>query len=82
MVDVGHHVSNIEISDRVWVLVPVWAPQGVMSEFIVVPQKYVAPKPTIISYEGAATMPYAFYTFWTEIVSKERIGPQVAKNKR
>ncbi|CAL8070227.1 unnamed protein product [Orchesella dallaii] len=82
VVDVGNQVKNIEISDKVFVLVPIWAAQGVMSEFIVVPQKYVAPKPANISYEGAATMPYAFCTFWTEIVTKWNIGPQIAKNKR
>jgi NADPH:quinone reductase-like Zn-dependent oxidoreductase len=81
-VDVGNQVQSVEINDRVWAYLPLWASEGLMSEYAVISEKYVAVKPNNISYEGAATIPYAFVTFWERIIEKTGLSPQEAKNKR
>jgi NADPH:quinone reductase-like Zn-dependent oxidoreductase len=46
-----------------------------------VSEKFVALKPNNISFEGAATMPYAFITI-SEFIEKYHISPTNIKNKR
>lgn len=80
IVDMGHQVKSLEINEKVWVYVPIWIPLGMMSEYVVLHEKYVARKPSNISFEEAATLPYAFYTFWNNVVRK--IDSHTARNKR
>lgn len=82
VVDVGNQVQSLEINDRVWIYLPLWANQGLMSEYVVVSEKFVSPKPNNISFEGAATMPYALMTFWEEVLVKSQLSSQDMKNKR
>ncbi|XP_035702189.1 reticulon-4-interacting protein 1 homolog, mitochondrial isoform X2 [Folsomia candida] len=82
VVDVGSQVQTLEINDRVWAYLPLWSGKGVMSEYVAVPEKFVALKPNNISFEGAATMPYAFITFWQECIEKYQINPNDIKNRR
>lgn len=78
----GSQVQTLEINDRVWAYLPLWSGKGVMSEYVAVPEKFVALKPNNISFEGAATMPYAFITFWQECIEKYQINPNDIKNRR
>ncbi|CAG7652991.1 unnamed protein product [Allacma fusca] len=82
IVDIGHQVYNFEINDRVWVCLPIWASRGVMSEYIVVPEKYVGQKPKNISFEGAATIPYAALMLWRKVIQEAHLDSNNTKNKR
>ncbi len=82
MVEVGKCVSTFEVNDQVWVLVPIWASQGLMAEYIVLSHRFAARKPRNISFEGAATLPYAAFILFGEILPKAHLGPLTARSKR
>jgi hypothetical protein len=83
VIDVGSQVTGFDINDRVWVCLPVWSVQGVMSEYIIVPEQYVGHKPKNISFEGAAVLPYASVTIWHKIINgAAHLSPAVIKSRR
>lgn len=82
IVDVGHNVSSLEVNDRVWMCIPIWAARGVMAEYVSVPEKYVALKPKNVSFEAAATIPYAALTLWRKVLIPANLNATNAKNKR
>ena len=82
VVDIGHSVKTFEINDKVWVCLPVWAARGVMSEYIVVPEKYVGLKPKNVTFEGAATLPYAALVLWRKVIMPAKLDANTTKNKR
>lgn len=82
VLEVGSQVTAFDINDRVWACLPLWAPMGIMSEYSVISENCMARKPRNISFEGAATLPYAALIIWRQIIPKARLGPQTSKNKR
>lgn len=82
VVDVGNQVQSVQINDKVWAYLPLWSARGFMAEYVVVSERFVAQKPSNTTFEGAATMPYAFITFWQECIAKFGINPNEIKNKR
>ncbi|KAJ8681331.1 hypothetical protein QAD02_017118 [Eretmocerus hayati] len=58
VMDVGYNVTDFDINDRVFLVVPPWAP-GVMSEYVVVPQSRVAKMPKMTSFEEATTLGFS-----------------------
>jgi NADPH:quinone reductase-like Zn-dependent oxidoreductase len=63
VVEIGSRVQSLEINDKVWALLPLYSENGFLSEFVVCDEKFVGLMPFNLSFEGAATLPYAFVTF-------------------
>ena len=82
IVEVGVDVRRLEVNDRVWVCLPLWASQGLMAHYVVISQAYVGHKPRNISFEGAATLPYATWVVWERLLPLSRLTPPNWKNKR
>lgn len=82
VLDIGHQVCSLEVNDRVWVCVPIWASKGVMSEYIVVSEKYVGLKPKNVTFEGATTIPYAALVLWRKVLQVANLDCNNTKNKR
>lgn len=81
IVAVGKAVSRVEQGDEVWLAVPFYHP-GTLSEYIVVSEDLVAPKPSKLTYEGAAALPYSIMMAWDALVSQGGLGPETSSGKR
>ena len=78
VVEVGRDVNHIDIGDSVWGYIPILERSGSMTESIVVPGERTRKKPSNISHEGAATVPFSGMTAW-ESLGKCGIHPNAAK---
>lgn len=81
VVAVGKMVSRVEQGEEVWLAVPFYQ-AGTLSEYIVVSEEVVAPKPTQLTYEGAAALPYSIMIAWDALVSQGGLGPETSRGKR
>ncbi|KAK8405308.1 hypothetical protein O3P69_001700 [Scylla paramamosain] len=81
VVAVGRDVSRVEQGEEVWLAVPFYHP-GTLSEYVVVSEEHVAPKPSQLTYEGAAALPYSILTAWDALVTQAGLGPQSTAGKR
>lgn len=81
VVAVGRDVSRVEQGEEVWLAVPFYHP-GTLSEYVVVSEEHVAPKPSQLTYEGAAALPYSIMTAWDALVTQAGLGPQSTAGKR
>ncbi|XP_071536787.1 reticulon-4-interacting protein 1 homolog, mitochondrial-like isoform X2 [Panulirus ornatus] len=81
VVAVGKAVTRVEQGEEVWLAVPFYHP-GTLSEYVVVSEELVAPKPTKLTYEGAAALPYSIMTAWDALVTKGGLDPDSAAGKR
>ena len=81
VLDVGRSVKNVEVGDAVWSALPI-AANGSLSEFLVVDSRLVSLKPTHLSHDGAATLPYSCLKVWDALVNQGRVQPYYGlKNK-
>ncbi|KAG7163860.1 Reticulon-4-interacting protein 1-like 2 [Homarus americanus] len=81
VVAIGKAVTRVEQGEEVWLAVPFYHP-GTLSEYVVVSEKLVALKPTQLSYEGAAALPYSIMTAWDALVTQGGLGPDSTTGKR
>lgn len=64
-----------------WLAVPFYHP-GTLSEYVVVSEELVAPKPAQLTFEGAAALPYSIMTAWDALVTQAGLGPDSTAGKR
>ncbi|KAG0719676.1 Reticulon-4-interacting protein 1, mitochondrial [Chionoecetes opilio] len=81
VVAVGRDVSRVEQGEEVWLAVPFYH-SGTLSEYAVVSEDLVAPKPSQLSYEGAAALPYSIMSAWDALVTQAGLGPDSTAGKR
>lgn len=81
VVAVGRDVSRVEPGEEVWLAVPFYHP-GTLSEYVVVSEELVAPKPSQLTFEGAAALPYSIMTAWDALVTQAGLGPDSTAGKR
>ncbi|XP_011506507.1 PREDICTED: reticulon-4-interacting protein 1, mitochondrial-like isoform X3 [Ceratosolen solmsi marchali] len=81
VVDIGCHIINFNIGDKVFVAVPSWS-TGTMAEYIVVPETQVAKMPRNLSFEDSATLPYSGCLAWDALVNSNIIKDDSAEGKR
>lgn len=58
VVEIGAEVSNFDIGDEVWLVSPFWR-SGTLAEYVLATEDMVAKKPNRLSFEEAASIPYA-----------------------
>lgn len=78
---IGSAVTRLDVGDEVWCGVPAWS-TGTLSEVAVVKQHYVSLKPTVLGFEGAASLPYSGSIAWDAIANKAKLTIQSACSKR
>lgn len=66
---------------QVWLACPFYHP-GTLSEYVVVADDLVAPKPSQLTFEGAAALPYSIMTAWDALVTQGGLGPDSTAGKR
>ncbi|RXG53322.1 Reticulon-4-interacting protein 1-like protein, mitochondrial [Armadillidium vulgare] len=81
VVSVGMNVSKVQQGDEVWLAVPVHH-QGTLSEYMVVSEKFVALKPSQLTHEGAAALPYNIMKAWDSLVNQAGLGEMSTAGKR
>ncbi|XP_063611991.1 reticulon-4-interacting protein 1 homolog, mitochondrial-like isoform X1 [Penaeus indicus] len=81
VVAVGKNVSKVEQGNEVWLACPFYHP-GTLSEYVVVADDLVAPKPSQLTFEGAAALPYSIMTAWDALVTQGGLGPDSTAGKR
>ena len=64
-----------------WLAVPFYHP-GTISEYVVVSEDLVASKPSQLTYEGAAALPYSIMIAWDALVAQAGLGPESTAGKR
>jgi phthiocerol/phenolphthiocerol synthesis type-I polyketide synthase C len=67
---VGDDVSGFKVGDDVIAVLAI----GSLSSFVIVNAKFVVPKPQILSFEEAATLPLTFLTAYYGLCSLAKIG--------
>jgi NADPH:quinone reductase-like Zn-dependent oxidoreductase len=72
IVDIGQKVSKFEIGDEVWFAVPYWM-SGTMAEYVVIKERHIARKPKGISFEIAASIPYAGTIAWDALINQAHL---------
>ena len=78
VVEIGVNVHHLNVGDSVWGAVPLLERGGTIADFVVLPGECLRRKPSNISYEGAATLPFAAILAWTSL-SQCGIFPNAAK---
>ena len=68
VLDVGRKVTNVDVGDAVWSALPIAANAGALCEFVVVESDQLCLRPTKLSHDGAATLPYACLKVWNALV--------------
>ncbi|XP_069945410.1 reticulon-4-interacting protein 1 homolog, mitochondrial-like isoform X2 [Cherax quadricarinatus] len=81
VVAVGKAVTRVEQGEEVWLAVPFYHP-GTLSEYLVVSEELVALKPSQLTYEGAAALPYSIMIAWDALVTQGKLGPNTTEGKR
>ncbi|XP_069157802.1 reticulon-4-interacting protein 1 homolog, mitochondrial isoform X2 [Procambarus clarkii] len=81
VVVVGKAVTRVEQGEEVWLAVPFYHP-GTLSEYVVVSEELVAPKPSQLTHEGAAALPYSIMIAWDALVTQGGLGPDSTTGKR
>lgn len=81
VVDIGDAVTDFKPGDEVWAISPS-GHQGYMSQYIVIPNSYVDHKPTNLTFEGAAVIPYSAVIMWHALVNQAKLDPETTKGKR
>lgn len=79
--EVGSAVTRLEVGDAVWCAVPAWVP-GLLAQWAVVPQQYVAHKPRTLNFDGAASLPYSGSIAWDAVAVKAGLSAHNASSKR
>ena len=75
VLDVGRKVTNVDVGDAVWSALPIGANSGALCEFVVVESYQLCLRPTKLSHDGAATLPYACLKVWDALVNQGSIKP-------
>jgi len=75
VLDVGKKVKNVDVGDAVWSALPIAANNGALCEFVVVESNQLCLRPTKLSHDGAATLPYACLKVWDALVNQGNIKP-------
>ena len=70
--DVGKSVAALEVGDEVWAYAPIWR-VGLLAEYVVLPEAYVAKKPELWSHMEAACFPYSVISVWDTLVSQANL---------
>ncbi|KAK7074880.1 hypothetical protein SK128_020693 [Halocaridina rubra] len=81
VVAIGKSVSRVDQGEEVWLAAPFYH-TGTLSEYIVVSEELVALKPTQLTFEGAAALPYSIMMAWDALVSQGGLGPETSSGKR
>ncbi|KFM66537.1 Reticulon-4-interacting protein 1-like protein, mitochondrial, partial [Stegodyphus mimosarum] len=81
VLDVGSNVESVAKGDEVWA-VAAYCLDGLMAEYVVVKEDQVALKPSNISFEEAASIPYSAIQVWNALVTQANLNPSTAKGKR
>ncbi|KAK3862316.1 hypothetical protein Pcinc_031812 [Petrolisthes cinctipes] len=81
VVAVGTEVTRVEQGEEVWLAVPFYHP-GTLSEYVVVSEELVASKPSQLTFEGAAVLPYSLMIAWDALVTQAGLGPDTTTGKR
>ncbi|TMW69155.1 hypothetical protein Poli38472_001311 [Pythium oligandrum] len=68
IVEVGADVKTLKVGDAVYAMTP-FAKFGSVSEYLTIDEEYVAPKPTILDFNDAASLPLAVLTSWQALVT-------------
>lgn len=79
--DIGSGVTRLEVGDEVWCAVPSWYP-GTLSEIAVVKDCFVAHKPRILGFDGAASLPFSGSIAWDAVANKAHLSALNASSKR
>ena len=75
VLDVGRKVTNVDVGDAVWSALPIAAHNGALCEFVVVESNQLCLRPTKLSHDGAATLPYSCLKVWDALVNQGNIKP-------
>lgn len=67
--------------DEVWLALPPWR-QGAMAQLVVAREQQIALKPSALSFEAAASVPYAALQAWHAAVTQAKLGADTAPGKR
>ena len=78
VVEVGRNIKHLDVGDSVWAVVPILERSGALAEYVGLPGDCVRRKPSNISHEGAATVPFAGTIAWHSL-NKCGILPNAAK---
>ena len=78
---VGSKVTEFKIGDEVFTA-PEVTGQGSYCEYRAIKAKYCVTKPSNLSFEEAATIPYVALTTWASLVTKAKLGPDNSRGKR
>jgi len=78
---VGNKVTDFRPGDAVF-SAPEVNGQGSYAQYRAIKAKYCVAKPNTLSYEEAASIPYAALTAWAALVSKAKYGPENSRGKR
>ncbi|TMW69154.1 hypothetical protein Poli38472_001310 [Pythium oligandrum] len=68
VVEVGADVKTLKVGDAVYAMTP-FAKFGSVSEYLTIEEEFVAPKPTILDFNDAASLPLAVLTSWQALVT-------------
>lgn len=77
MINMIRYTNNLQV----WLAVPFYH-QGTLSEYVVVSERLIAPKPTKLTYEGSAALPYSIMIAWDALVTQGGLGPDSTEGKR
>ncbi|TMW69159.1 hypothetical protein Poli38472_001315 [Pythium oligandrum] len=74
IVEVGADVKTLKVGDAVYAMTP-FTKFGSVSEYLAIEEEFVAPKPTNLSFNDAASLPLVVLTSWQALVkyAKRRI---------
>jgi len=78
---VGSKVTEFKVGDEVFTA-PEVTGQGSYCEYRAIKAKYCVIKPSNLSFEEAATIPYVALTTWASLVTKAKLGPDNSQGKR
>ncbi|TMW66703.1 hypothetical protein Poli38472_014015 [Pythium oligandrum] len=67
VVEVGADVHHFKVGDAVYTMTP-FDKFGAVTEYLVIDQAYVAPKPASLTFDQAASLPLAVLTSWQALV--------------
>lgn len=81
IVEIGARVQDFEIGDEVYAAVPYYA-CGAASECALLPSDWVAKKPTRLSHEAAASLPFSASIVWNALVLQANLNESNARGKR
>lgn len=81
IMEIGQNVGGFDVGDEVFLASPSWGP-GTMAEYLIVNENQVAKRPTRITFEASASLPYSGCVAWDSLVNKSGIEEGNAKGKR